>query len=336
MENNNILLSIIIPSYKETEKQIMPLLSSINIQVNLNLSNIEVIIVRDGSSELDLSQFKLLNFTIKQYILENNSGPGVARQFGLDNAIGKYILFCDADDVLQNAGILNAMLHEIEANDYDILKTAWLEENALPSSDQKIYTNHGNENTWLHGKMFKNKFLVDNNIRFHPQLRVHEDTYFLGIAVEYTIKVGFLNATSYIWKWDKNSITRKNEGAYRFNSGIEFLNACNYVHEHIMSRPEKYWQHLPYRISQILIYHYFILHSIIWKNHSDDIAKVEQYLVQSLTPYINFWINADKDLIFKIYNAERAKHFKNEIEEESLKEWLIRLQLPLNKNLEGG
>lgn len=330
---NKIILSIIIPSYQETEKQIMALLSSINCQVNIDLSKVEIIIVRDGTSELDLTQFNLFDMQIKQYQLKVNSGPGVARELGLENALGEYIMFCDADDVLQNAGILNAMLHEMKTHDYDILKTAWLEESVAGPNLQKIYTNHSNENTWLHGKMFKNKFLIDNNIKFHPRLRVHEDTYFLGITAEYTTKIGFLNATSYIWKWGENSITRKNEGAYRFDSAIEFLKACNYIHEQIDSRPEKYRQHMPYRISQILIYHYFILHSEIWKNHQEAIARTEKFLVESLTPYINYWLNADKSLIIKIYNEERNKHFKNGIEKESLKEWLIRIGLPINKTL---
>ena len=58
------LLSIIIPSYKETEKEIMPLLSSINNQVGINLSDLEIIIIRDGTTELDLSKFQLLDLEI--------------------------------------------------------------------------------------------------------------------------------------------------------------------------------------------------------------------------------------------------------------------------------
>lgn len=61
---NNIILSIIIPSYKETEKELLPLLTSINNQVNLNLNNIEVIIVRDGTTELNLSLFNLLDIQL--------------------------------------------------------------------------------------------------------------------------------------------------------------------------------------------------------------------------------------------------------------------------------
>jgi len=110
---NNIILSIIIPSYKETEKKLMPLLSSINNQVGIDLSKIEIILVRDGTKPIDLSQFHLLDITIQQKVLSINQGPGVARQFGLSNAIGKYVMFCDADDSLHNVGSLGAMLQEM-------------------------------------------------------------------------------------------------------------------------------------------------------------------------------------------------------------------------------
>lgn len=77
--NNNIILSIIIPSYKETEKEIFPLLSSINNQVGIDLDTIEIIISRDGTNEINLDIFNYLNLNIKQIISKENKGPGIAR-----------------------------------------------------------------------------------------------------------------------------------------------------------------------------------------------------------------------------------------------------------------
>ena len=44
-----------------------------------------------------------------------------------------------------------------------------------------------------------------------------------NITVEYTDKTGYLNVTSYVWKWGENSITRHDNGIYRFDSAIEFI-----------------------------------------------------------------------------------------------------------------
>lgn len=326
---NNIILSIIIPSYNEKEKDIFPLLSSINNQVNLNLKTIEVIVVRDGTELLDLSQLSnFFNFTIQQFQSSENVGPGLARQLGLNNAIGKYIMFCDADDILQNAGILSAMLYEVEKSDLDILKTAWLEESFIQESQQYIYTRHNQENTWMHGKMFKHQFLIDNDIQFHPNLRVHEDTYFLGICSEYTKKIGFLNTISYIWKWGNESITRRNNGEYRFEKAIEFLKACIYIQDKIKTRPLKYQANLTHRVVQLIAYQYFILHSQVWKDHPDTIKEVENQLTKLLTPYWDIWLDTDLNYIFEVYNSEREQHFsKHDIEFETLKDWLERIGL---------
>ena len=216
----------------------------------------------------------------------------------------------------------------MESKNWDILKTPWLEEGRMADLDKMVYIVHDMENTWMHGKMFKHSFLTDNNIKFRPELRVHEDTYFLGIAVEYTDKIGYLNATSYIWKWGADSITRRNSGDYRFNSAVEFIKACTYVHERIAAMPEeKNKQHLPYKIIQLTLYHYFILHSQVWKQHPKAIQEVEEAFVKYITPFWDYWLNAPIEFITQTYNEERAKHYNNEMEFETLSEWLVRLGL---------
>ena len=94
------LLDIIIPQYKEDENAIKPLLDSISNQEAIDFKQINIIIVNDASD------VKLNNEFLKSYkdlniiYLENkvNSGPGVARQTGLDYSKALYVTFIDADD----------------------------------------------------------------------------------------------------------------------------------------------------------------------------------------------------------------------------------------------
>lgn len=325
MSNSNYL-SFIIPSYKETEKEAFPLLASIANQLGINQSAIEVIIVRDGTEALNLEVFDILDLNIRQIILEENQGPGVARQKGLEASTGKYIMFCDADDVLHSVGIIGAMVQEMDNQGWDILKTPWLEECMDANSKQLVYVNHEIENTWMHGKMFRRDFLMKNNISFHPQLRVHEDTYFNSIAVEYTDKAGYLNVTSYVWKWGANSITRHDNGIYRYDSAIEFIKACTWAHERIeIINPT----HMDYKIVQLTLYHYFTLHSEGWqseemKQYHDD---TEQAFAEAIKPFWKYWKQAEPSLIAQIYGEERNKNFIGQIENETLDEWIQRLGL---------
>lgn len=317
-------LSIIIPRYTETEREIFPLLSSINTQVGIDFSDIEVIISNDGTNLLDENFLNIFNMDLKQIILDKNCGPGVARQAGLDIAKGNYVIFCDADDVFHNVGVLNALIQEALKTDPDILVTSWLEE--IMDGEKHTYITHEYENTWMHGKLLKRKFLVENNIRFHNELRVHEDSYFLCIAASYSKNSRFLPITSYVWKYNKNSITRCNDSSYTYDSIPEFIKACCLAHKEI----EKYHpEEMEYKIVQFTLYNYFCFHQPGWQipEHKKYLKDAENAFVKFITPMWDYWKNASSENIANIYNEERNKVFNNCIEFETVWAWLERLGL---------
>ena len=51
------LLSIVVPFYEEKEKEIFPLLSSINSQIGINFDLVEVIVVNDGNQNTVADSF---------------------------------------------------------------------------------------------------------------------------------------------------------------------------------------------------------------------------------------------------------------------------------------
>ena len=123
-------LSIIIPRYKESEKEMFPLLSSINGQLGVDFCDIEVIIATDGKegAELDQTFLELFEFPVKQVRLEKNSGPGMARQTGLDHAQGEYVMFCDADNTIHNVGVLKSLMQEAELTAADMLSSSCIKD----------------------------------------------------------------------------------------------------------------------------------------------------------------------------------------------------------------
>ena len=94
-----IFFSIIIPVYN-SEKTIKRLLESI---LKQNFNDYEVIVINDGST--DKSEEVILNYKNKfnnyQYIFKENSGVSSTRNIGIKKALGKYILFADADDFFE-------------------------------------------------------------------------------------------------------------------------------------------------------------------------------------------------------------------------------------------
>lgn len=91
------LVSVVIPTFN-SEKYISDTIISVQ---NQSYQNWEIILVDDGSTDATrtiITPF-LTDKRIQFYPLENNSGTGVARNFGVSKAVGKYIAFLDADDL---------------------------------------------------------------------------------------------------------------------------------------------------------------------------------------------------------------------------------------------
>lgn len=320
------ILSIIVPHYREKEKDVFPLLSSINNQLGIKFSDIEVIISSDGGAEkLDITFLNLFNFEIKEIKLEKNLGPGVARQKGLDAATGEYVIFCDADDVLHNVGVLGVFIQEAMLNSPDIASSSWLEEIKDPNGNF-IYIEHEIENTWMHGKMLKRQFLIDNNIKFHDELRVHEDSYFLSIAAELTKNRRHIQTTTYVWKFNENSITRRNNASYTYTKMPDFVKACTMAQAEVEKRVPEAMEN---KIIQFVLYNYFVYHTYGWQmpENKKYLISAQNAFVKYIKPFWHYWQEANPETIAELYNQERERTFSGNIESETIWEWIKNINL---------
>lgn len=112
-------VSIIIPVYN-AEDNLDRLINKIQDQ---DYKEYELIFIDDGSTDKSaeiILSYKKNNENIK-YISQKNSGPGIARNKGLDIASGDYIVFIDADDDF-NANMIVDMVSYIEEYDVDIVQ----------------------------------------------------------------------------------------------------------------------------------------------------------------------------------------------------------------------
>lgn len=93
------MISVIIPCYN-SEQYIDECIASVFAQ---NYSDYEIICVNDGSTDSTLSlleKWSVLYPSKIRIFTTENQGAGKARNLGLKNALGDYIQFLDADDVL--------------------------------------------------------------------------------------------------------------------------------------------------------------------------------------------------------------------------------------------
>lgn len=208
MEKRNKKLEILVPQWKEDESVVKFLLDSIEMQQGVDLKNdIGVIIVNDGS-DVFLSQDFLHKYSFDIfYVNGEHGGVSATRNKALDLATAEYVMFCDADDGFYNVCGLHIILGEIEKSHFDTLSSSFIEEQHSPNGEVK-FIKHGQDATFIHGKVHRRQYLIDKHIRWNEKLKIHEDSYFNCLCQQLTDKAMYTDVHFYLWKYRAGSVCR--------------------------------------------------------------------------------------------------------------------------------
>lgn len=207
-------LSIIIPYHNEDEILLKPLFSSLNDQILIDFNDIEIIVSNNCETPKNLTLFfeKYPNITsIINYVeCPDKSGMGPNRQYGLEQATGKYVMFCDCDDVLFSAISLFTIFREF--NDeivwYDFIAIKELDPRGAQPGEA-IFEINGPNPVLLHGKVYNRQYLIEHNIRFTARLFAWEDMYFNQILEQNKPTRKFIETPIYIWKFRASSVSKE-------------------------------------------------------------------------------------------------------------------------------
>ena len=131
MQKNQPLVSVIMPVYN-AEKYVVEAIESVIAQ---KYQNWELLIVDDGSTDRSL---EIINRYVKQdkriQLFQNQTskhGPGMARNYGMDQIHGKYTYFIDADDWIEKE-LLQDTVDLAEETEADLVPFGFvIEENGL-------------------------------------------------------------------------------------------------------------------------------------------------------------------------------------------------------------
>jgi glycosyltransferase involved in cell wall biosynthesis len=105
MKLNNKLVSIIIPCYNDAQY----IEQSVNSALNQTYLNKEVIVVDDGSNVETKAVLRKLEPKLTKLITQENQGQSNARNIGINEAKGDYILVLDSDDFFETTFCEKAM-----------------------------------------------------------------------------------------------------------------------------------------------------------------------------------------------------------------------------------
>lgn len=205
-------LDIIIPTYNAKDTLERTLAS---IAIQQGIEDVNVYLINDAS-DYDYKEFidyYSKFFNIKEITLDKNQGPGAARRIGLEKTNNPYIVFIDSDDYFYSPLSVKLLYDTIVETDSDIVATDFLYER----DNEKVVRSYNT--VWLHGKIYKRKFLDEHNITFNDT-RANEDNGFNRLILLSNPKLYYLPKTTYVYYENMESITRKNNRAYRLD-GLE-------------------------------------------------------------------------------------------------------------------
>lgn len=216
------LVSIIIPIYK-VENYLEECLDSIILQ---SYKEWECILVDDGSPDRSASicaeyvnkdsRFKLIQ--------QINSGASVARNTGILNARGKWIVFIDSDDIVKSDYIFSMVSTAQKLNVDFVIGGLEYWHTDTDEREKKCYVSHsysGEEliNAYIEdgiqynggpvSKLYKTCIIKEHCIQFNPKMHYAEDCNFMMSYVNHINSIAFVGAVDYIYRLLPGSLSHR-------------------------------------------------------------------------------------------------------------------------------
>lgn len=211
-------VSIIIPFYNTPHLMLRKALDSI---LEQSFINFEVLLINDGSKkdyshlEKEYSQDKRIKF-----FTQENLGVSAARNKGIEIACGKYIVFHDADDFVEN-NFLYSLVKNIRNAD---LVVCSIDEQWFPVSDgymdirsflsKPSMYNYVQYTNFSVNKLFKRDILIDNHIKFDTTLKLGEDALFISDYLKHCRRIRTIRQRLYHYIPHASSATNKYDEKY--------------------------------------------------------------------------------------------------------------------------
>ncbi len=228
MEMQMPRISIIIPVYN-VENYIRTCIESILIQT---YPYFELILIDDGSSDLSpkiIDEYGAKDPRLK-VIHQKNKGVSIARNVGIEQAQSPWICFIDSDDWVEPNYIENFItaVKQKENNTCIYQGILFDYDNKIPnepffqydnisfniSSKGKIAQYKLLHNGCPYGKLYNKNLLMKYNIRFQPNISIHEDHIFVWSYLQYVENITLVSGLTYHYmKRDRETLCTRNHSA---------------------------------------------------------------------------------------------------------------------------
>ena len=228
-DNNTPLVSVIVPVYN-AEKYLNRCVDSI---LSQTMTDFELILVDDGSKDNSgriCDGYSEKDARVRTFH-KPNGGVSSARNLGLDNAIGKWITFCDADDVVLPSWLSNFIDNACDSVDYVV--QGFLADKPIHETDDNQCSNNCklsfsfegtvedgvllmSKNTMLGYvwcKLFKQSVIKQFNVSFNELYNYQEDMIFNLSYLQHCKRMRSIDDVGYFYcvpDWERKYTNKSN------------------------------------------------------------------------------------------------------------------------------
>ena len=269
-----------------------------------------------------IKNYRERGLEIKVITSVTNYGAGAARQHILNCTVCDYIMFVDADDILMPRAI-EVLYTNAQAHNYDIVQGSFIKE--FKDKEDIMMSSTDNVLTWFHGKIYKVDFLQKKKISFLSELRTDEDSYFNAVAWNSTDNKGLIGEVVYLWKDNKNSITRSLPDKEYF---IKTHN--NYIYGQVQALIKLH--EINETVSQTFItntlinIYYFYMRARFYKCNEEEIDNIISILKEE--EWMQLWLDNGENWVDVIQNIKPGQVYDDEyviFYKETFNLWAARL-----------
>jgi glycosyltransferase involved in cell wall biosynthesis len=180
----NPKISIIVPVYN-IEKNLSDCIDSI---LACELSDIEILLIDDGSTDFSGKICDTYAEKNRQIVVHHKENGGVSntRNFGIEKAIGEWIIFIDGDDrvvseqfeqfktiLLDSTENIQIIINDVIINRYS---QSIVQKNRGATLDEVLINSKSVWNVWRYA--FKKEFILESNAKYDNKLSFAEDLKF--------------------------------------------------------------------------------------------------------------------------------------------------------------
>jgi glycosyltransferase involved in cell wall biosynthesis len=191
------------------------------------ISDMEILVVDDHGQDNSIVLVKRLQIDhkhgerIRILCTERNSGAWAARNVGLENAIGEWVGFVDADDWC-DADMYSRLMTEAEAKRADwayclickefgggrteLIKQPFIVDGEMTEAKRRLMLTRGV--AYFSTGIYRKEFLADNDIRF-PLGKFSEDSFFWWLTVMYCRRFAVVDQVGYHYRIQPESVSKQ-------------------------------------------------------------------------------------------------------------------------------